>query len=142
MASVVEPDTLVALRDPAVESDELMADLKAVWQEQLADPQIASEIAAILHVDRPEALKSLSGPPVVVEQEVAGLNANDLLVVVATWVATDVLLKALAELGKEAVKDALRQLWKRYLAPRVEGRQSKPNALGVEEEPPPEQHKP
>ena len=142
MASVVEPDTLVALRDPAVESDELMADWKAVWQEQLANPQIASEIAAILHVDRPEALKSLSGPPVVVEQEVAGLNANDLLVVVATWVATEVVLKALADLGKEAVKDALRQLWKRYLAPRVEGRQSKPNALGVEEEPPPEQHKP
>ena len=142
MAIVVEPDTLVALRDPAVESDELMADLKAVWQEQLANPQTASEIAAILHVDRPEALKSLSGPPVVVEQEVAGLNANDLLVVVGPWGGTHLQLKALAELGKEAVKDALRQLWKRYLAPRVEGRQSQPNALGVEEEPPREQHKP
>lgn len=142
MASVVVPDTLVALRDPAVESDELMADLKAVWQEQLANPRTASEIAAILHVADSERLKTLSGPPMVVEQEVAGLNANDLLVIVATWVATDVLLKALADLGKDAVKDALRQLWKRYLAPRLEARQSKPNALGVEEEPPRVQQEP
>ena len=103
MASVVEPDTLVALRDPAVESDELMADLKAVWQEQLANPQMASEIAVILHVDRPEALKSLSGPPVVVEQEVAGLNANDLLVVVAPRVATELVVEALADRGQVGV---------------------------------------
>ena len=142
MASVAEPDTLVALRDPAVESDELMADLKAVWREQLSNPQTACEIAAILHVDGPEALKSLSGPPVLVEQEVSGVNANDLLIIVATWVTTEVLLKALADLGKEAVKDALRQLWKRHLAPRLQDRQSKPNALGVEEEPAGEQPKP
>lgn len=122
-------DTVAKLVNPAVESHDLMSDLPAVWQEQLSDPKVAAEIASLLRLDTAQ-LKSLAGAPVDIQQDESGVAGSDIIVIVATWVATDVLLKALAELGKNAVKQAIRNVWERYLKPSLEKRQRKPGALG------------
>lgn len=127
-------NAVVKLVGAAVESDDVLAQLPSVWRERIADPVAAAEIAALLRID-PEQLKSLTGPPIDVVQDRAGINATDLLIVVATWVGTEVLLKSLADLGREAVKDALRTLWARHLKPGLEKMQAKHRALGDEADP-------
>lgn len=127
----VTTDTVAKLIGTAVESHNLLADLPAVWRTQLHDPKAAAEIAALLKIDA-QQLKELVGPPIDLQQEQSGLAVSEILVLVATWVATDVVLKALADLGKDAVKDAIRKLWVRYLKPGLEDLQDEPRALGDE----------
>lgn len=131
---MVTTDAVVRLVGAAVESDDVLAQLPSVWQERIADPVAAAEIAALLRIDTGQ-LKSLGTPPIDVVQDGAGLNASDLLIVVATWVGTEVLLKSLADLGREAVKDAIRTIWARHLKPGLERMQTKYRALGDEVNP-------
>lgn len=125
----ITTDTVAKLVNPAVESHDLMSDLPVVWQEQLRDPKLAAEIASLLKLETAE-LKSLSGAPVDIQQSESGVAGSDIIIIVATWVATDVLLKALADLGKDAVKQAIRNVWDLYLRPSLEKRQRKLGALG------------
>ena len=129
-------DSIVKLVDAAVESDGLRSDLQDVWREQLANPSTAAAIASILKVDASQ-LAEMSGPPIDTEPGESGLAGSEILILVATWVATDVVLKALADLGKDAVKDALRKLWDRHLKPALERRERVPKSLGDEIEPDP-----
>lgn len=129
-------DSIVRLVDAAVESGDLRSKLQDVWREQLASPSTAAEIASILKVDASQ-LAELSGPPIDTEQDESGLAGSEILILVATWVATDVVLKALADLGKDAVKDALRKLWDRHLKPALERHERVPKSLGDEIEPDP-----
>jgi hypothetical protein len=124
-------EAIVKLVDAAVQSRQLQSELNQVWREQIADLASAVEIAALLKAEV-AALPGLAGPPVEAEQDESGLAGSDILIMVGTWVATDIALKALADLGKDAVKDALRKLWVRHLKPALERRQRNQKALGDE----------
>lgn len=127
-------ESIVRLVDAAVESGDLRLKLQDAWREQLANPSTAAEIASILKVDASQLAK-LSGPPIDTEQDESGLAGSEILILVATWVATDVVLKALSDLGKDAVKDALRKIWDRHLKPALERHERVPKSLGDEIEP-------
>src|ERR1700752_2592271 len=126
------PDDIGKLGNPAVESEDLLPGLSTVWAEQLQDPNTAAAIASLLHADVKD-LRRID-PPISMRQDGSGLAGSDIVLMVATWVATDVVLKALADLGKDAVKDAIREVWVRYLKPALERRQERPGALGEDED--------
>lgn len=127
-------DVVVELVDAAIQSRQLQSELEEVWRDRLADPEAAVAIAVLLKADV-SRLHALSGPPVDVEQSQSGASFSDIVVMAATWVATDIALKALADLGKDAVKDALRKLWNLHLKPALDRRQPTQKSLGDEKYP-------
>jgi hypothetical protein len=118
--------------EASAESHELQEALEAAWREQLSDPVAANAIANILRTT-PDKLP-LDRPPLRIEPADSGLTASEIVVLISSWVATDIVLKALTDLGKDVVKDAIRKVWNKYLEPAVMNRMRKRDALGQRRE--------
>ena len=123
------PDTVALYVDAGAKVNDLQNDLQTVWNELRNEPKAAADIASILQVDAAD-LQRLDKVPVLVSSPHSGLAAGEIAVLVATWIATDVVLKALSDLGKEVVKSALLKLWDKHLEKRVAARQKIPRPLG------------
>lgn len=124
--------TVAVYTEASAESHELQEALEAVWREQLSNPASAAGIADILRTS-PDKLP-VDRAPVRIEPTESGLTAPEIAILISSWVATDIVLKALTDLGKDAVKNAIRKVWNKYLEPAVMIRMRKRDALGQRRE--------
>jgi hypothetical protein len=98
---------------------ELKSALHAVWKDEiLARPAELKKAARALGVE-PADLKKLSKPPVALDSGRAGMTGGEVLVVMAVWAGSEIVLGAFKDLAKEELKRRLKQLWSDALEPAV-----------------------
>jgi hypothetical protein len=132
MSQAIGEEAIAAYRRGTAEPGRLQRELGAVWTEAKDDPVLRAEMAAILGVP-PEALDGIGDPPMAVEAPRSGATGGEVVVIVLTWWATEVLLGAAKELMKDAVKTKVRALWDQVLLPRLSRRLPDRFAIGAEQ---------
>jgi hypothetical protein len=104
-------------------------DVTAAWKAILSDPQERAKAAAALEVS-PEELTSAAEPPVILNHGRAGISGGEIIVLIAAWVGTEVVLGALKDLAKEELKRRIKNLWFAVLEPAVRDQLSDRQGLG------------
>lgn len=123
---------LVRYFDPAIEPEKLQEDLEQIWLDLLSNPENLMKIAQILNTN-PDKLILCPRSPIKIESDSSGICGSEIAILVATWVATDIALKALSELGKDALKSALKMVWDKYIERALKVKQKAARALGERE---------
>jgi hypothetical protein len=110
-------------------TQDLIDMLPLAWSAILADPVRREQVADALGVSA-EAVITLSNPPVQIEQRRAFIDIGSVAVEVVTWVTTDILLAAFADMAKDEVRRRCKQVWE-IVEPELRGLFDRRDALGL-----------
>lgn len=120
---------LVAFDEGDSRVPELNLALAGTWQELIADPASSQRIAETLGIPV-ERLRN-AGDQFTIETNKAGFSGAELVVVVGTWLATEVVLDVAKDLLKDALKAKLKQLWIDVIEPAMRKNLPKRDSLGT-----------
>jgi hypothetical protein len=90
--------------------DELWPALVAGWQDIIGDAVQRDKAAKALGAPAAEVSK-LAAPPVELKADRAGVVGGEIVIGIALWVGSEVVLGALRDLAKEELKKRMKQLW-------------------------------
>lgn len=110
-------DRIAAYESEAADTAKLQDRLTQAWRDVLADDAARSRVAALLEVPE-ETVASWAEAPVTATPGRSGLDAGEVAIIVAVWVANEVVLGAVADLAKDALKTRLQRVWDEVLEPR------------------------
>jgi hypothetical protein len=103
-------------------AEELEIDVAAVWKEMLSKPDMRAEAADALGIS-PGQLDQITSPPINISpSNVAGAAGSEIVIWIATWIGSEVMLGALKDLAKEELKKRVKKLWLNVLEPAVRSR--------------------
>lgn len=116
MAGLNPDDEIFRYEPGSAGLKELTPALAAGWRDILADPARRDEVAKLLGVPATE-LSKVTAPPIDIESHRGGFTGAEFIILIGTWVGSEVVLGAVKDLAKEELKRRLKQLWSGVLEP-------------------------
>ncbi len=116
----IESEDLLARRAQAESTTRIQDEIASFWSAMLTDEKERERVAGILQIP-PAKVGDLVEAPIRVRSAQANIGSSDVGLIVASWIASEVLLGAFKDIAKDEVKRHLKALWA-YVADRIDER--------------------